>query len=84
VVFPQAFRIVTPAVGNEFIAMIKDSSLVSFIGIREVLWRADTVGTRDFRTVEALLIAAVVYWILTIIFSFFQERLERRMARGDR
>jgi polar amino acid transport system permease protein len=84
IVFPQAFRIVTPAVGNEFIAMIKDSSLVSFIGIREVLWRADTVGTRDFRTVEALLIAALIYWILTIIFSFFQERLERRMARGDR
>jgi polar amino acid transport system permease protein len=84
IVFPQAFRIVIPAIGNEFIAMIKDSALVSFIGIREVLWRADTLGTRYFRLIETLLMAAVVYWMLTIIFSFFQERLERRMARSDR
>jgi polar amino acid transport system permease protein len=84
IVFPQAFRIVIPAIGNEFIAMIKDSALVSFIGIREVLWRADTLGTRYFRLIETLLMAAVVYWVLTIIFSFFQERLERRMARSDR
>jgi polar amino acid transport system permease protein len=84
IVFPQAFRIVTPAIGNEFIAMIKDSALVYLLGIREVLWRADVMGTRFFRSVETLLIAAVVYWVLTIILSYFQARLERRMARGDR
>jgi polar amino acid transport system permease protein len=84
IVFPQAFRIVTPAIGNEFIAMIKDSALVYLIGIREVLWRADVMGTRFFRSVETLLIAAVVYWVLTIILSYFQARLERSMARGDR
>jgi polar amino acid transport system permease protein len=84
IVLPQAIRIVIPAIGNEFIAMIKDSSLVSLIGVRELLWRAKGVGTRQIATVEALLIAAVVYWTLTIIFSFFQERLERRMARSDR
>ena len=84
IVFPQALRIVTPAIGNEFIAMIKDSALVSFIGIQELLWRANTVGAREFRRLEALLIAAVVYWILTMAFSFLQERLERHMARGDR
>lgn len=84
VVFPQALRIVTPAIGNEFIAMIKDSALVYLLGVREVLWRADVMGTRFFRSTETLLIAATVYWALTIILSFFQERLERRMARGDR
>ncbi len=84
IVFPQALRIVTPAIGNEFIAMIKDSALVYLLGVREVLWRADVMGTRFFRSTETLLIAAVVYWILTIVLSFFQERLERRMARGDR
>ena len=84
VVFPQALRIVTPAIGNEFIAMIKDSALVYLIGVREVLWRADVMGTRFFRSVETLLIAAVVYWILTIVLSYFQARLEHRMARGDR
>ena len=84
IVLPQAFRIVIPAIGNEFIAMIKDSALVSLIGIQEVLWRSEKLGTRFFRLTETLLIAALVYWVLTIVFSFFQERLERRMARGDR
>ena len=84
IVLPQAFRIVIPAIGNEFIAMIKDSALVSFIGIQELLWRANTVGAREFRRLEALLIAALMYWMLTLLFSFLQERLERRMARGDR
>ncbi|HEX2140972.1 MAG TPA: amino acid ABC transporter permease [Candidatus Limnocylindria bacterium] len=81
---PQAVRIVTPAIGNEFIAMIKDSALVSIIGVNEVLWRAETSGRPRLNTLEAFIIAAGIYWGLTIIFSFFQERLERRMARGDR
>jgi len=84
IVLPQAFRIVVPAIGNEFIAMIKDSALVSIIGVTELLWRAQSVGNQKFRTLEAILIAALVYWVLTLVFSFFQERLERRMARGDR
>jgi polar amino acid transport system permease protein len=84
IVLPQAFRIVIPAIGNDFVAMIKDSALVSTISVTELLWRASQVGTQNFRSLEALLIAAAVYWVLTIIFSTFQERLERRMARGDR
>ena len=84
IVLPQAVRIVTPAIGNEFIAMIKDSALVSIIGVNEVLWRAETSGRPRLNTLEAFIIAALVYWALTIVFSFFQERLEQRMARGDR
>ncbi|HEX5040127.1 MAG TPA: amino acid ABC transporter permease [Candidatus Limnocylindria bacterium] len=84
IVLPQAVRIVTPAVGNEFIAMIKDSSLVSTITVQELLWRAETAGRAEFQTIPAFLIAALAYWILTIVFSLFQERLERRLARSDR
>jgi polar amino acid transport system permease protein len=84
VVLPQAIRIVIPAIGNEFIAMTKDSALVSFITIQELFYRASTVGSRNFRTFETLLIAAVIYWVMTIVFSFFQERLEQRMTRSDR
>ncbi|MDQ3880291.1 MAG: hypothetical protein M3295_04380, partial [Chloroflexota bacterium] len=62
---------------------IKDSSLVSVITVQELLYRARLVGTRDARTIQAFLVAALVYWLLTIAFSFFQDRLERRMARGD-
>jgi polar amino acid transport system permease protein len=84
IVVPQAVRIVVPAIGNEFIAMIKDSSLVSIITVQELLWRARAVGTRDARTISAFLVAALVYWVLTIIFSYFQERLERTLRRSDR
>jgi polar amino acid transport system permease protein len=84
VILPQAVRIVTPAIGNEFIAMIKDSALVSFVGIQELFWRTRTVGSSKFHSFETLLFAALVYWLLTIVFSIFQERLEKRMAESDR
>jgi polar amino acid transport system permease protein len=84
IVLPQAVRIVIPAIGNEFIAMIKDSALLSVISVTELLWRARRAGTGAFQTLPAMLLAALMYWILTMIFSLFQERLERRMARSDR
>jgi polar amino acid transport system permease protein len=84
IVLPQAVRIVIPPIGNDFVAMIKDSALISTIAVQELLWRAQTAGRQEFRTLQALAIAALVYWVLTIIFSYFQQRLEQRMARGDR
>ena len=84
IVLPQAIRIVTPAIGNEFIAMIKDSALVSWIGVQELLWRARIEGSANFRSLEMYLTAALIYWILTMVLSLAQDRLEKRMARGDR
>jgi polar amino acid transport system permease protein len=84
IVFPQAVRIVIPAIGNDFIAMIKDTSLVIVIGIQELLFRANSAGRQTINIMEAALFAAVVYWMLTLFFSYIQQRLERRMARSDR
>jgi polar amino acid transport system permease protein len=84
IVAPQAFRIVTPAVGNDFVAMIKDSSLASVVGVQELLWRAQTAGRPTFQSMQTLLVAAFIYWVMTILFSLVQGRLERRMATGDR
>ncbi len=83
IILPQATRIVIPAIGNEFIAMIKDSALVSYVTIQETFWRASTTGSRSFRMFETLLIAALIYWVLTMIFSVAQERLERRLRESD-
>ena len=83
IVLPQAIRIITPAIGNEFISMIKDSSLVSVITVPELLWRAQRVGQSNFRTLETLMIAAAIYWGLTIVLSIVQDRLEKRMAASD-
>jgi polar amino acid transport system permease protein len=84
IVLPQAFRIVIPAIGNDFIAMLKDSALVSVIAVPELLWKSQAAGRPTIHIFEALTFAALIYWILTIIFSFFQERLEKRLARSDR
>ena len=84
VILPQAVRLIIPPVGNEFIAMLKDSSLVYIMGVWEVLFRAQKIGRQYFHSMETLFVAAVFYWILTMVFSAFQERLERRMARGER
>ncbi len=84
IILPQAIRIITPAIGNEFISMIKDSSLVSVIGVAELLWRAQRVGQSNFRALETLMVAAAIYWALTIVLSLVQDRLEKRMAESDR
>lgn len=84
IVLPQAFRIIIPPIGNEFIAMMKDSALVQFMGVWEILFRAQKVGRQYFHSFETLLIAAAFYWMLTIVFSAFQDRLEKHMARGER
>ncbi|HUN23302.1 MAG TPA: amino acid ABC transporter permease [Anaerolineales bacterium] len=85
VVLPQALRIIIPPFGNDFISMLKDTALVAATGfVHEVLWRANTVGRQKFKSMETLLIAALCYWAITIIFSALQTRLEAYLARGER
>jgi polar amino acid transport system permease protein len=84
IVLPQAFRIVIPPIGNEFIAMMKDSSLVSLMVVWELAYRANKIGRQYFRGLETYIIAAAFYWILTVIFQLLQGKLEEYMARGER
>jgi polar amino acid transport system permease protein len=86
VVLPQAFRVIIPPTGNEFIAMMKDTALVSFLGVTiasaEVFRRSQLVGKADFKNLEAYVAAAIVYWGLTVVFTILQSRLEKRIGRG--
>ncbi len=84
IVLPQAFRIVIPPIGNEFIAMMKDSALVSVMAVWELSYRAQKIGRQYFRALETFLIAAAFYWVLTVIFQFLQGKLETYMARSER
>ncbi len=84
IVMPQALRLAIPPMGNDYIAMLKDSSLVSVTGfVREILWRAQKVGRQKFKNLEALLIAAMFYWIITLIFTLIQNRIENRLGQGE-
>ena len=85
VILPQALRFAIPPTGNEFIAMTKDSALVAATGfVHELMWRATKVGRANFRNLEALIIAAVFYWIMTLLLTALQSRLEASMSKGDR
>jgi len=85
IVIPQALRFAIPPTGNEFIAMTKDSALVAATGfVHELMWRATKVGRATFHNLEALIMAAIFYWIMTLILTYFQSRLEANLARGDR
>lgn len=85
IILPQALRFAIPPMGNDFISMTKDSALVSATGfVHEIMWRATRVGRAELNNLEALIIAAAFYWILTLILSFFQSRMEARLSRGDR
>ena len=79
IILPQAFKIVIPAIGNNFISLIKDTSLVSTIAVMEIIKRAQIVGGRYYDYLSPLLVAAVVYWLLSYVFNIGQARLERRL-----
>jgi polar amino acid transport system permease protein len=87
VVLPQAIRVIIPPTGNEFIAMMKDTALVGFLGASvasaELFLRAQLAFSSSIRNrLESLLVAAALYWLLTSVFTFFQVRLEKRISKG--
>ena len=84
IVIPQAIRSVLPALGNEFIILLKDTSLITVIGGKELLYAAQGVMNRTYESMFPLLGTAAIYLVLVLIFSWLQGKLERRMAQSDR
>jgi polar amino acid transport system permease protein len=85
IVLPQALRFAIPPMGNDFIAMTKDSALVAATGfVHELMWRATRVGRANFRNMEALIMAAFFYWIMTLLLTAVQSRIEANLSKGDR
>ena len=84
VVLPQALRVVVPPTGNEFIAMLKNSSLASTIALVELLQATKLIYSTNFKFMELLVVAAIWYLAMTTVFSLFQAELERMLAVGER
>jgi polar amino acid transport system permease protein len=81
VVWPQAVRRVLPVLGNDFIAMVKDSSLVSVLGVSDITQLGKLYASSSFLTVETYNVVAVLYLMLTVTLSLLLRRLERRMKQ---
>ncbi|TXR50517.1 amino acid ABC transporter permease [Phyllobacterium endophyticum] len=82
IIFPQALPIIIPSMGNSFIAMLKDSSLVSVIGVWELMFLARTLGQSTFNHMEMLTAVALIYWVMSIALERVQARIERHYARS--
>lgn len=83
VVFPQAIRVAVPAIANELISLFKNTSLVSIIGLSELLTVTQAIYSVTFQTIPMLLVACLWYAILTTIAMFGQRKLEEHFGRGQ-
>ncbi|GGR33571.1 amino acid ABC transporter permease [Streptomyces roseolus] len=83
IVLPQAMRVIVPPTGNEFINMLKTSSLVSAVQYTELLRASSNIGSTAGAVMEMLFVASIWYLALTSVFSVGQYYLERRFARGS-
>lgn len=83
IVLPQAFRRVVPPLGNDFIAMIKDSSLIAFLGIRDVTQLGKIISGSNFQYMPTYTIVAVIYLTLTILGSVLVQLIERYLDNDD-
>ena len=84
IVVPQAFKAILPALGNEFIILLKDTSLITVIGGKELVYAAQAIYGRTYEQMFPLVGIAVVYLVLVLIFSYLQSILERRPRQSDR
>ena len=84
IVIPQAFKAILPALGNEFIVLLKDTSLISVISGKEIIYFAQAISSKTYEAMYPLLIAAVMYLIMVLIFTWLQGKLERRLRQSDR
>ena len=84
IVIPQAFKAILPSLGNEFIILLKDTSLITVIGGKELLYAAQAIYGRTYEQMFPLIGVALIYLVLVIIFSWLVGILERRLRQSDR
>ena len=83
IILPQAFKQVVPPLVSEFITLIKDSSLLSTIGVMDLLYSAQITGANYYNYLPPLLMASLMYLVMTFVVSFVAKKVERRLAESD-
>ncbi|MCM3783834.1 ABC transporter substrate-binding protein/permease [Neobacillus mesonae] len=84
IILPQAMKTVLPAIGNEFITIIKESSIISVIGMMDIMYQANTIRSITYQGLSPYIIAAVIYFILTFILSKLLGAFERKLRTSDK
>ena len=84
VIIPQAFKNILPALGNEFITLFKDTSLITIIGGKELVYAAQAVGAKTYAVMFPYLGTALIYLVLVLLLTWLQTKLERRLRADER
>ncbi|WP_082351815.1 amino acid ABC transporter permease [Cypionkella psychrotolerans] len=82
IILPQSMRVIIPPTGNQFISMLKDSSLVSVVGVWELMYLARTQGQTEFRHIEMMVTASLIYWLMSIVLELAQKRIETHFNKA--
>lgn len=83
IIMPQAFKNVLPALGNEFIVLLKETSVAGYIAVQDLTKGADIIRSRTYSAFMPLMAAAVLYLVMVMIFTYFVQKLERRLRNSD-
>ena len=84
IILPQAIRVSIPALGNTFLSLIKDTSLLGFILVAEMFRKAQEVASTTYEYLTIYLLVALMYWVVCFIISIIQGWYESRIERGYR
>jgi ABC-type amino acid transport system permease subunit len=84
IILPQAFKNVLPALGNEFIVLVKETSIVSFVGTADLYKAFNDIGTNSYEFMVPYIVMALIYIVLVLAITIMVKALERRLGKSDR
>lgn len=83
IIIPQAVKNILPALANEFVVLIKESAIVSYIGLADIMYKANQIRSLTYLTLEPLLVAALIYFVITFTISKFIHYFERNLNKDN-
>ena len=84
IILPQAFKNVLPTLANEFIVLLKETSVAGYIGLTDLTYAGNIVGGNSYDYLFPLLVTAIIYLIMVMFFTYLVGRLERRLRNSER
>ena len=84
IVFPQAVRYIIPAIGNEFIALLKETSVAGYVAVDDLTRAGNLVRNNTFDAINPLMVVALTYLIMVIGLTQLQKLIERRLSKSDK
>lgn len=80
IILPQAFKIVIPPLGNQFVNLVKNSSVLAFVAGFDLMYQANSIASATFDTINSYLVVGVLYLIITLPLSYYMQHLEKKLA----